>query len=105
MKCVDNNRASTVMSAFMNAVYVHGLPERIRTDLGGENVEVWRFMVEQHGSVRAIVTGSSAHNERIYRTSVSFTPAHVHTAFLFLSTENKLLQSSATSNSRQPGDA
>ena len=67
LQCADNNRASTVSSAFMNAVYMHGLPERIRTDLGGENVEVWRLMVEEHNSRAAIITGSSAHNERIER--------------------------------------
>ena len=67
LKCADNNRASTVLSAFVSAVYIHGLPERIRSDLGGENVDVWRFMVEQHGSATAVITGSSTHNERIER--------------------------------------
>ena len=67
LKCADNNRASTVLSEFINAVHVHGLPERVRTDLGGENVEVWRYMVEQHSSRAAVITGSSIHNERIER--------------------------------------
>ena len=61
----DNNRASTVLSAFMDAVYIHGLPECIRTDLGRENIEVWRLMVEEHNSTAAVITGSSTHNERI----------------------------------------
>ena len=65
LQYADNNRASTVLSAFTNAVYVHGLPECIRTDLGGENVEVWGLMLEEHNSTTAIVTGSSAHNECI----------------------------------------
>ena len=67
LKCADNNRSSTVLSAFVDAVYVHGLPERIRSDLGGENVAVWRFMIEQHGTVSSVITGSSTHNERIER--------------------------------------
>ena len=67
LKCADNNRACTPLSAFMNAVYVHGLPECFRTDLGGENVEIWRFMVEQRVSTAAVITGSSTHNERIER--------------------------------------
>ena len=28
----------------------------MRTDLGGENVEVWRYMVEQHASSNAVIT-------------------------------------------------
>ena len=61
--CADNNRASTACDAFSHAVHSHGLPQQIRTDCGGENVEIWRFMVEQHGSPSAVITGSSTHNE------------------------------------------
>ena len=67
LQCADNNRTSTVLSAFMDAVYIHGLPERIRTDLGGEIIEVWRLMVEEHNSTAAVITGSSTHNECIER--------------------------------------
>ena len=63
--CADNNRASIVLSAFVEAAHIHGLPERIRSDHGGENIEVWRFMVQQHGSASSVITGSSTHNERI----------------------------------------
>ena len=41
LKCADNNRAYTALSAFMNTIYVHGLPECVRMDLGGENVEIY----------------------------------------------------------------
>ena len=67
LKCSDNNRSSTVLSEFTAAVNFHGLPNQIRTDLGGENTEVWRYMVEQHNNRRAVITGSSTHNERIER--------------------------------------
>ena len=67
LKCSDNNQASTVFTLFSDAVESHGLPSRIRTDLGGGNVEVWRYMVEQHASRHAVITGPSAHNERIER--------------------------------------
>ena len=67
LKCSDNNRASTLLSVFIGAVQKHGLPERVRTDLGGENVDMWRYMVEQHASMSAVITGSSTHNERIER--------------------------------------
>ena len=67
LKCSNNNQASTVFALFSDAVENHGLPSRIQTDLGGENVEVWRYMVEQHASRHAVITGSSTHNERIER--------------------------------------
>ena len=49
-RCSGNNRAVTVMHAFMNAVTSYGVPEKVRSDLGGENVEV-----------------CSTHNEKIER--------------------------------------
>ena len=62
-----NNLASTVMSHFHDAVSKYGVPDQVRSDLGGENVEVWRYMVEQHSSSSAVLTGASTHNERIER--------------------------------------
>jgi len=67
LKCSNNNRATTMFNHFTSAVDIHGLPTRIRTDLGGENVEIWRYMIEQHNSLSSVVTGSSTHNERIER--------------------------------------
>lgn len=65
----DNNNASTVLSDFKKAVDKHGvLCERIRTDKGGENIEVGRFMLELRGINRgSVLTGSSNHNQRIER--------------------------------------
>ena len=67
LACANNNRASTVMQAFLGGVDTYGLPSRIRSDFGGENVDVWTHMVEQHESNSAVITGSSVHNERIER--------------------------------------
>ena len=67
LHCADNNRALTNLSFFVDAVQSYGLPEKVRTDLGGENVDIWRYMVEQHESEAAVITGSSTHNERIER--------------------------------------
>lgn len=67
LKCSDNNRASSVLSVFTEAVRNHGLPSKVRSDLGGENITVWQYMIEQHSSESAIITGSSTHNERIER--------------------------------------
>ena len=66
--CADNNKASTVLQCFVSGVSKFGLPERVRSDHGGENIDVWRYMVIAHnGDVSCVVTGSSTHNERIER--------------------------------------
>lgn len=66
LKCSDNNnRSSTVLSEVTATADFHSLPSQIRIDLGGENVEVWHYMVEQHNSRRAVITGASTLNECI----------------------------------------
>ena len=42
MKCSDNNRADTVLESFLSGVASFGLPLCVRTDHGGENVDIWR---------------------------------------------------------------
>ena len=39
----------------------------MRSDRGGENVDVWRFMLIHHNDECAVMVGSSTHNERIER--------------------------------------
>ena len=63
----DNNRASTVLEAFTGAVERHGLPSQVRSDLGGENVDVWRYMMEQHQSKSAVITGHQLTMKRVER--------------------------------------
>ena len=59
----DNNRATTVMSLFRAAIQKYGQPLRIRTDYGGENVDIWRNMIDVHGETsHPVVVGSSVHN-------------------------------------------
>ena len=67
LRCSSNNRSDTVLAAFRSAVEMYGLPTKVRSDHGGENIGVWRLMIEEHESDECIIVGSSTHNVRITR--------------------------------------
>ena len=68
LKCNTNNQASTVLRCFIGAVDQWGLPSRIRSDRGGENIDVVRYMIERRGTGRgSALVGRTVHNQRIQR--------------------------------------
>ena len=64
-----NNRASTVLNAFLRGVdSVNVIPSRVRSDKGGENRDVAAWMLLTNGAGRgSFITGRSVHNQRIER--------------------------------------
>ncbi|CAG7834148.1 unnamed protein product [Allacma fusca] len=64
----NNNLAISTMESFMKGVRNNCIPSRTRSDKGGENVLVARFMIETRGVNRGShLTGRSVHNQRIER--------------------------------------
>jgi len=69
IECNTNNRAATVLDAFLHGVgSVEAVPRRVRADKGLENREVAVWMIMTNGTDRgSFITGRSVHNQRIER--------------------------------------
>ena len=64
VKCSDNNTAVTVFQCFTEAVLSYGLPSRVHSDWGRENVNVANFML-QHPE-RGPGRGHHSLQDRVY---------------------------------------
>lgn len=70
LKANTNNSAATVFQLFLGAVEKFGLPSRVRSDKGGENMDIARYMLSHplRGPDRGShITGRSVHNQRTER--------------------------------------
>ena len=66
LKASGNNLPETVFQLFQESCNKYGIPNKVRSDRGGENVLVRDFMQKEKGP-EGFITGSSVHNQRIGR--------------------------------------
>ena len=52
MQCSSNNRLDAGLDCFVKATQEYGMPSRVRTDRGGENVSVGGYIEEVRGQGR-----------------------------------------------------
>ena len=65
LKVSNNNKAQTVLDAFVDATDKYGLPLRVRSEKGGEKVRVAEFMLRRRGAdTKPFIAGRSVHNQR-----------------------------------------
>jgi len=68
LQCATNNHSLTVYRLFKQATEQYGVPSRVRSDKGGENILVCQYMITVRGIGRGShIAGSSVDNQRIER--------------------------------------
>ena len=68
LECINNNKATTVLPYFLKGVETYGIPSRVKSEQGKENVLVADCMIEKRSPERgSMITGLSTHNQPIER--------------------------------------
>jgi hypothetical protein len=68
LRLANNNRAETVLNCFKEGIREFGIPSRVRSDKGMENVFACDLMLGLRGCGRSTwICGKSVHNQRIER--------------------------------------
>lgn len=49
LNCTDNNNADTLLTCFLEGVAKYGLPYKVQTDKGLENVKIVDYMISRGG--------------------------------------------------------
>ena len=68
LECINNNKATTVLPYFLKGVETYGIPSRVRSEKGRENVLVKDCMIEKHVPEKgSMIAGPRTHNQRTER--------------------------------------
>jgi len=63
----SNNTAETALEAFLTGVNQYGLPYRVGTDRGSENVRIAEYTLHHRGTGHgSIIMGRSVHNQKSF---------------------------------------
>ncbi|KAH3710299.1 hypothetical protein DPMN_069774 [Dreissena polymorpha] len=90
LKCIDNNKSKTVYGCFKEAVSKYGIPKKVRTDQGMENLDIARYMLDNG---YGMITGKSVHNQRVarmWRDVYEGVLSYFHDLFFYMEEESIL---------------